>query len=400
MDKTLKIFIASLVGVIILIVVIDDMRVKPVNWDQTYSIDTKNPLDLYVFNEQVTTFFNEKTFSRYDNSFYQYISEHKDSVRNYLIIDYSAYFDMDSILLKTIKNGSNLFISAEDFDQNLIDSLKITFTDLNYSSPLLDEDSVYLMLTTSDWRNKSLKIKKSFNNYFFVDLDKKNTTILGEMQIPNEEVFPSFIRIKYGKGNIFLHNQPTVFTNYNLLKPQSSANYVAHILSYIPKNLPTVWMVRYQTKHSLNQAKRSPLSVIFKYPALRATWLIFLYGLLLYVLFNAKRRQRIVPIIKPLKNTTIEFTQSIGNLYLQEINATSITAKKIIYFLDKIRNRYYLDTKTLDDEFVKRLHTKSGKDIQLIKEIVYRINKFNKNKYAEQENLIYFNQLMENFWEE
>ncbi len=159
-------------------------------------------------------------------------------------------------------------------------------------------------------------------------------------------------------------------------------------------------MVRYQTKHSLNQAKRSPLSVIFKYPALRATWLIFLYGLLLYVLFNAKRRQRIVPIIKPLKNTTIEFTQSIGNLYLQEINATSITAKKIIYFLDKIRNRYYLDTKTLDDEFVKRLHTKSGKDIQLIKEIVYRINKFNKNKYAEQENLIYFNQLMENFWEE
>lgn len=400
MDKSLKIFIASLVGVIVFIIIIDGMRVKPVDWSPTYSLDKKNPLDLYVFREQISSIIPQNKLSISDNTFYQYTTENGDLQRNYIIINQGVGFEMDSVVLKSVKNGSNLFLSTEYIGGDLLDSLDISYLNLSYNSPLLEEDSIYLTLSSSDWKDQSLVLTKAFNSSYFVDLDKNTTAILGQMQLPDGDIFPSFIRIKYGKGNIYLHNQPASFTNYNLLKIKSSDNYVAHLLSYIPKNLPTVWLAKGQTKLSIEKENRTPLSVFFRYPALRAVWLIFIYGLLLYALFNAKRRQRIVPIIKPLKNTTVEFTQTIGNLYLQELNATSITVKKIIYFLDKIRSRYYLDTKTLDEEFVKRLHAKSGKDIQLIKEIVYRINKFNKNKYAEQEHLIQFNELMEKFWEE
>lgn len=400
MDRAFKIFLAMLVGVIILIILLDGMRTKPVNWQPTYSLDTKNPLDLYVFNQNIDELFPNSKLERSENTFYQYTWEHGDTLRNYLIIKNSVYQELDTLMLKSVKNGSNLFVNAEFIDSDFLDSLNASTTDLDYMSPLTNTDSVELNLTMSNWNNTFYKLKSHFTSYFYVDLDKTTTTILGEMKFSNGDVFPSFIKIKYGKGTIFLHNQSVVFTNYALLHKESSASYVAHLLSYLPKNLPTVWLVENQTKHSVKESQRTPLSVVFKYPALRATWLIFLYGLLLYVLFNAKRRQRIVPIIKPLKNTTVEFTQTIGNLYLQELNATSITAKKIIYFLDKIRTRYYLDTKTLDEEFVKRLHAKSGKDIQLIKEIVHKINKFNKNKYAEQEHLIQFNELMEKFWEE
>ena len=400
MDKTLKIFIASLVGVIVLIILLDGMRVKPVNWQPTYSLDKKNPLDLYIFNQEVEHFFPAKTFHRINTTFYQYLWENKDIPRNYLIIKSSAYQELDTAMLNSVKKGSNLFVNAEFTDSGFLDSLGITCTDLSYMAPLTDTDSVQLHLTMSDWKNKSLKIKSFFSTYFYVGLNNKTSAILGEMKFSNGDVFPSFIRIKYGKGLIFLHNQSVAFTNYALLQTQSSADYVAHLLAYLPKNLETVWLVQDQTLKSQQEANRTPLSVIFKYPALRATWLIMLYGLLLFVLFNAKRRQRIVPIIKPLKNTTIEFAQTIGNLYFQSESATNITAKKIIYFLDKIRNRYYLDTKTLDEEFEKRLQAKSGKDLQLIKNIVYQINKFNKNKYAEQDQLILLNDLIEKFWDE
>ena len=54
------------------------------------------------------------------------------------------------------------------------------------------------------------------------------------------------------------------------------------------------------------------------------------------MIFNAKRRQRVVPIINPLPNTTLDFTKTIGNLYYQEGNHQNIVDKKIIYFLEKI----------------------------------------------------------------
>ena len=160
MDKTLKIFIASLVGVIVLIILLDGMRVKPVNWQPTYSLDKKNPLDLYIFNQEVEHFFPAKTFHRINTTFYQYLWENKDIPRNYLIIKSSAYQELDTAMLNSVKKGSNLFVNAEFTDSGFLDSLGITCTDLSYMAPLTDTDSVQLHLTMSDWKNKSLKILK------------------------------------------------------------------------------------------------------------------------------------------------------------------------------------------------------------------------------------------------
>ena len=98
-------------------------------------------------------------------------------------------------------------------------------------------------------------------------------------------------------------------------------------------------------------------------------------GLLLFALFNIRRKQRIVPIIEPLKNKSVEFVKSIGNLYLQEGSPHDMAQKKIQYFLNKVRLDLMIDTQYLDDSFVKRLHLKTGKNIELIQEAVDLINK-------------------------
>jgi hypothetical protein len=125
-------------------------------------------------------------------------------------------------------------------------------------------------------------------------------------------------------------------------------------------------------------------------------WYLFLLGMLVFILFNAKRKQRVVPIISPLGNTTIDFTKSIGNLYFQEGDHDNIINKKIIYFLEKIRNEYLIDTTKLDDEFVKKLHLKSGKELHDIKQAVFLINTHRRSPHnSVAEDLIQINNAIE-----
>ena len=399
MDKTLKIYIAALIGVIVLIVFIDMYKTSPTDWRPTYSLDDKNPLDLYVFNHEVEKIFPTGNLKRVTVTPFEYFRKN-DEKANFLIINVNVYDLADSVLLDHVRQGSNLWISAENFIHFFTDTLKLKYSSVENDFSLKKQDSVRLTLTMSNWNKKYFYLHPVLNSFSFVGMDKDSTTILGRLEMPNKEIFPNFIRVKYGKGFIFLHNQPGVFTNVAMLSGNNSADYVTHILSYIPRDKPLIWFVKDQTTNTGRPVNDSALSVIFRYPALRMTWLLFIYGLLLYLLFNAKRHQRVVPVLKPLKNTTVEFVQTIGNLYYQEGSTSNILGKKIIYFLDRVRHRFYMDTSKLDASFAEKLQSKSGKDRELIDAILTCIRDFQKLKTAIPSDLIKLNHLIEEFWNE
>jgi hypothetical protein len=399
MDKTLKIYLGALLGVILLVVFIDMSRTKPVDWKPTYSLDKKNPLDLYVFNHEISKIIPKQRLKRVTTTPFEYFRE-KHSRANYLVINQNVYDLGDSLLLNEVSKGSNLYISAENFIKFFTDSLHLKYSYVDVNLSLRDNDSIKLTLSMKNWQGKYFCMHPVFNSFAFSKMDSSTTTILGMSEMPDSIAYPSFVRVKYGKGYIFLHTQPEVFTNVALLSDNSSSDYVANLLSYIPTDKPLVWFVKDQTRETGEPINETPLSVVFRYPALRMTWLLFIYGMLLYLLFSAKRRQRVVPVVKPLRNTTVEFVQTIGNLYFQEGHTPSIVDKKIIYFLDRIRYRYYLDTSKLDDSFVEKLHSKSGKDKELIASIVYFINEFERKRFAIQLDLVRFCNMIEEFWKD
>jgi hypothetical protein len=199
------------------------------------------------------------------------------------------------------------------------------------------------------------------------------------------------MKIGYGEGTFYLHTQPVAFTNFHLLK-SNHHEYAQKVLSYIPKG-DVFWYTKDQNGTIISD---SPLRYVMSQPALKWAWYIFLMGMLIFILFNAKRKQRIVPIIKPLSNTTVDFTKTIGNLYYQEGDHNTIMDKKIIYFLEKIRNEYLIDTHKLDDDFIKKVQLKSGKDLDDIKNAVSLINSYRKNNYPSiEEDLIQLNKAIE-----
>ena len=188
-----------------------------------------------------------------------------------------------------------------------------------------------------------------------------------------------------------LHTQPAAFTNFHLLK-ENHHEYAQKIISYIPKN-DLFWLTKNQNGDIVSQ---SPMRYILSQPALRWAWWLFLIGTLVFMIFNAKRKQRIVPILPPLPNTTVDFVKTIGNLYFQEGNHDLIIDKKIVYFLEKIRTDYLLDTNKLDEDFIKKLHQKSGKNSLDIQKLVYLIQAHRKNPHESmEEDLIKINKAIE-----
>jgi len=93
------------------------------------------------------------------------------------------------------------------------------------------------------------------------------------------------------------------------------------------------------------------------------------------VIFNAKRKQRIVPILSPPENKSAEFVKSIGNLYLQEGDFHDMMAKKAQYFLYRVRQNLLIDTRNMNEDFIRSLHLKTGKNIDEIREAVELIRK-------------------------
>ena len=76
-------------------------------------------------------------------------------------------------------------------------------------------------------------------------------------------------------------------------------------------------------------ASDSPLRFIFSQPSLKWAWLLALFFIITFMLFNAKRRQRAIKIITPLRNTTVQFTKTVANLYYESKDHTNIIDKKM-----------------------------------------------------------------------
>ena len=251
----------------------------------------------------------------------------------------------------------------------LLDSLN-----LKMDSEFKFSDSIYNWVANKKLGNKKYKITEGVNNNYFSKIDTLNTTVLGYQNGDSTRI--NFIKVNYKTGTFYLHTQPVAFTNFHLLKGNHH-EYAEKILSYIPKG-KVFWCIKDQTGEVISD---SPMRYILSQPALKWAWYIFLIGIVVFIFFNAKRKQRIVPIIKPFANTTIDFTKTIGNLYYQEGDHNNLIDKKIIYFLEKIRTEYLIDTTKLDDDFIKKLHHKSGKELTDIQNVVSLIKQYRKNNY-------------------
>lgn len=338
-------------------IVIEMYRPKPVNWEPTFDRNDKIPYGTYILYKILPDLFGKDNIKKLNRSLYNAFSEDEaDSIgtadKNYLFITQKFQPDslgIERLMSQTVK-GANVFIASQYLSEQLSDTLGIEI-ETNWFG--FSDDTIDVVLCNKQLPVRTYRISRKLADSFFTVKDTDRVVVLGY----NNDEKPNFVKIECGKGTFFLYNSPFVFSNYALLN-DTIAQYAATLLSHLPQR-PTYWDEYYQNEaHKAQQ--QSPLRYFMSVPALRYFILVLTAAFLLFLFFDAKRKQRIIPIIEPLRNSSLDFTKTVGLLYFQKGDHKDVAEKKIAHFFDHLRSRYFIQAIQFKTEFYEQVANKTG----------------------------------------
>ncbi|MFI5159127.1 MAG: DUF4350 domain-containing protein [Sphingobacteriales bacterium] len=387
--KSLKFYLVIAGVILALYIVAEANRPKPIDWSETFSAKDKNPFGTYILSNRLTDLFPNAEINEYRRPVYNVIAEDSLKQASYIII--CRDIDLSQVdyqqLLKYVKAGNDVFIAAESFGRLLETTLHVTARRMYLSG---DAGMPVNFVSPSLHPGKSFSIDKATGTAYFTRFDTVRAAVLSE----TENHKANLIRYAFGKGSLYLASEPKFFSNYSLLKPQG-AEYAATALSFV-KNTPQVAWDTYYTQGDEQDA--SLMRVFLTRPALQWAYYIAIFSLLLFVLFGIKRRQRVIPVIEPLSNSTLDFVNVVGQVYYEKRNNANIAQKKALYLLAQLRDEFQIKTNKLDDEFTEKLTAKLGLETGFANELVNYLKFISVQDHVSDRELIELNKLIEQLY--
>lgn len=377
-------------------------------WFATFSKYDDQPFGSKFVYQSLEDFFGEGNLVTVDSSAYKFLSGNDLSNCNYILIDndFEMTDDSEKEILKFVENGSNVFLvsgstyyyAMEDIYAELGFNIRY-FYDSDMEKIIVENDSTKYIY---NFINPNLRTESGYmfskgvsTNYVELD-DTTTATALGYVN----EQYPNFMRFKYGKGYFYVLSSPYAFTNYYLFQ-YDNYEYISKALSYLPKQ-KTYWDEYYKNElykdYVLNEKAQSPLRYVLQEPPLKAAFYVGLIGIIVFMVFSAKRKQKFIPIYEPPRNTTLDFVQTVANLYYRQSTHRKIALKKIKFFFDYVRNRFRLNTNEIDSYFIDKLAMKSGVERAEISNLIGKINYARGASSLDGNDLTELNKEIENFY--
>ena len=354
-------------------VALEYYRPKPLDWTPTYENKDKIPYGTYVLYQLLPEVLGGPVQTVRLPAYNQLApdsllpaDEPAPAAERGSYLFVSETFDVSrpdvEALLRYAARGNDVFIAAERFAANFADTLGFSTRsyllahDTATTTRIGLTDSVTLHLVEPGLRRAAGRQFRyplaSTTRRLVLDSLTRAAVLATDAQDR-----PVLVRLPYGRGTFYLSTVPALFTNYFVLQPRTS-NFAFAALSYLPAGRPALWD-EYQKQGRTGED--SLLRVLLDHEALRAAYYLLCVGVLLFVAVEARRRQRVIPIINPLPNTTLLFTRTVAGLYRQGRNHALIAEKKTGLFLDYLRTRFQESTQDLnDDAFRERLAQKAG----------------------------------------
>lgn len=385
--KDLKIYLFVASALLIVYLVAQYNRPRAVDWRETLNNNDKIPFGTYIVYNRLSDIFPGAVINTYREPVYNVLTEQQPKNSTYIIVANSVNLDEYDYkkLSQYIKAGNDVFIAASYFGEYFRNKLHIEAG---------SEYGTAKKVTGIQFVNKNLgdyiyAVDKHTTDGVFSRFDTAKVVVLGQ----NVDRHVNFFKINMGKGALYLNANPLIFSNYSLLQKDGLA-YAEKALSHLKSSKGLVWDQFYTQGR---EGDESSMRVFLKYTSLRWAFYIISFSLLAFVLYQMKRRQRIIPVIAPLANTSVEFARVVGQVYYEQHNNSNISQKKATYFLEYIRARYNLKTGLMDDSFIQLLAQKSGVSIDLTQALFYQIILIQSGQQVSDDMLITLNQNIQKF---
>lgn len=355
----------------------------------------KNPYGTYVLKESLNDLFPDSKISENRRNFY-YLNDNEkyvDAPKTVIIINVKSRLDKYSIeeLLTFVENGNTVFYSSNYINRNLLDTLNIVekYKNISYN----DLGYIPLYIENIEYKDEdSVHFKYNYYKYFDgLDSLKFNYEVIGKIG-SNWNKYVNFVRIDIGSGHLYLHSSPLAFTNFNILKNYTKG-YTEDVFSML-QNKEIIW----DYSMSKNVVKdTSTFKVLFKYKYIKYAYFLFIMLIIIYAASNFIRKQRLIPIVEPPRNSSMELVDSISELYVHQADHKNLSEKIIRHFSDFISQKYHINTGQFDDYFVEKLYKKSYRSITEIKDLIEIIKHVKSQNTLGYEDVIELHQKIEDF---
>ncbi|MEH6656564.1 DUF4350 domain-containing protein [Leeuwenhoekiella marinoflava] len=402
MSRRYKIMAVLLVAFLSLLIVGEATQPEPVNWFPGYGKQDKIPFGTYVFYDQLPSLIDEERLEDVTIPPFEFLLDSTDLPQGtYLFLNSSVYNDAsESVkLLDWVAKGNTLFVASKAISETILDSLCLNMEYLSETSELKKRPLVNLS-NPSLKASKPYRLNKDVGTVYFDQIDTTQTTILGIYDLIRnndstkiQEPKVNFIKTPYRRGTVILNTFPEGFTNVFMLD-SLNASYTAKALSYLPKEGKI-----YLDHHYKNSKATavSPLYLILTNKYLKWSWYTLLIGALIWIYFEGKRKQRSIPVIKPLPNQTLDYTRTIAGMYLDKKDNRQIAMHQINHLLEYIRSTFALATDRRDSAFIEKLAAKSGIEQATVKNLINYTITIRQKAVVTEDELIKLNTLIENF---
>lgn len=399
-------------------------------WSPTFSHVDKQPLGCFVF-DSVLTQSLPNGYHVTKKTFFQLDQEHaKEKISVLMVVDQQNLKQLDVKYLCNIarRGGKVMVVASSSFDDGrnadtvVVDELERTFK-------VRIEDGTYFslrgilaglkahdndMYDTIYWNNRETmyaaqpyrmfynmvggtlfvdsvpKVKRlaytlstagydyKHDSLYVGDFTGFDTIVDEKERIERIDTFaikkvPVAVSVPYGKGEVIFVSSPLLFTNYGMLEGNTFV-YIFRLMSYLA-DLPVYRTEAYVKTDAMLVAEQSPFREFIKRPPLRWALYLALLGVVLFMIFTARRRQRVIPIMSKPANRSLEFIQLIGTLYYQRKDHVNLVRKKFKLFAEELRKTAGVDISDVntDDSEYLLLAEKTGMNSDRLKKVIRQI---------------------------
>lgn len=428
--KSSRNFLFAMLVLFVLFCLLQVNLPKKFVWSPTFSHVDKQPLGCFVF-DSVLTQSLPNGYHVTKKTFFQLDQEHaKEKISVLMVVDQQNLKQLDVKYLCNIarRGGKVMVVASSSFDDGrntdtvVVDELERTFK-------VKIEDGTYFslrgilsglkahdndMYDTIYWNNReTMYAAQSYRMFYnmvggtlFVDSVPKvkrlaytlstagydyrqDSLYVGEFtgfdtivdekeRIERIDTFaikkvPTAVSVPYGKGEVIFVSSPLLFTNYGMLEGNTSV-YIFRLMSYLA-DLPVYRTEAYVKTDAMLVAEQSPFREFIKRPPLRWALYLALLGVVLFMIFTARRRQRVIPIMSKPANRSLEFIQLIGTLYYQRKDHVDLVRKKFKLFAEELRKTAGVDISDVntDDREYLLLAEKTGMNSDRLKKMIRQI---------------------------
>lgn len=428
--KSSRNFLFAMLVLFVLFCLLQVNLPKKFVWSPTFSHVDKQPLGCFVF-DSVLTQSLPNGYHVTKKTFFQLDQEHaKEKISVLMVVDQQDLKQLDVKYLCNIarRGGKVMVVASSSFDDGrnadtvVVDELERTFK-------VKIEDGIYFslrgilsglkahdndMYDTIYWNNRETmyaaqsyrmfynmvggtlfvdsvpKVKRlaytlstagydyKYDSLYVGDFTRFDTIVDKKERIERIDTFaikkiPAAVSVPYGKGEVIFVSSPLLFTNYGMLEGNTSV-YIFRLMSYLA-DLPVYRTEAYVKTDAMLVAEQSPFREFIKRPPLRWALYLALLGVVLFMIFTARRRQRVIPIMSKPANRSLEFIQLIGTLYYQRKDHVDLVRKKFKLFAEELRKTAGVDISDVntDDSEYLLLAEKTGMNSDRLKKVIRQI---------------------------